>query len=354
MNWDSVRARTEFAWLDLLARLKYDGYRGYSAGARFAESLLDWLQQFDEAERAVAYGFVRHHLVYVGPSEMQHLVELFYPETVRALLAESVAAQLGIPRYLVWSRHDAREVYRGLLRRTLFMGLSDGARLDTFRRANEGLIRNEQVVSAIEIDDGKWRSLLSDLREEVADSCARFRFIFLVDDFAGSGLTVLRWNKKARRWDGKLPRFWKAIHRRIGKAVADDFTVVVHHYLASHRAAAELPTRAGRAARERGNNWLSTVVFRFGAVLSADLPVSDACVRGIMTIIDDHYNPGIMTRSMQVGGNDGRLGFSGCALPLILEHNTPNDSVALLWAESEASGDGPEMRPLFRRRQRHL
>ena len=53
------------------------------------------------------------------------------------------------------------------------------------------------------------------------------------------------------------------------------------------------------------------------------------------------------------------LGYGGCALPLVLAHNTPNNAVALLWAETrgEAREDGQPasaMRPLFRRRQRHV
>lgn len=29
MNWSDVRAREEFEWLRLMARLKYDGYRDF-------------------------------------------------------------------------------------------------------------------------------------------------------------------------------------------------------------------------------------------------------------------------------------------------------------------------------------
>ena len=46
MDWDDDRARDEFAWLKLMARLKYDGYRDFQAGMRFIESLATWLQQF--------------------------------------------------------------------------------------------------------------------------------------------------------------------------------------------------------------------------------------------------------------------------------------------------------------------
>ncbi len=63
MNWSDDRAREEFRWLRLMARLKYDGYRDFQAGMRFIESLVTWLQQFKPAERETAYGFVRKTLV---------------------------------------------------------------------------------------------------------------------------------------------------------------------------------------------------------------------------------------------------------------------------------------------------
>ncbi len=63
MKWDDNRARQEFAWLSLMARLKYDGYRDFVAGARFIENLADWLQQFKPVERETAYSFIRRGLV---------------------------------------------------------------------------------------------------------------------------------------------------------------------------------------------------------------------------------------------------------------------------------------------------
>jgi hypothetical protein len=354
MGWDAPRARSEFAWLDLISRLKYDSYRGYFAGARFVESLLDWLQQFEATEREVAYKFVRERLVFVGSSELQHLVELFYPETVRELLAGAIAKHAGIPEYLVWSRADLKAAYNQLLRQTLFLGISDGARLDTFRRVNVGTIRNEQVVPTIEFDDARWASLTKDLRKSLGNPDAQFRFIFLVDDFTGSGLTFLRRDTQGA-WTGKLVRFWESVKKRIDHgSVAADFRLVVHHYLASAQAVATIPSRAEDAARERRADWYPSVAYRFGATLPHALPVSKEREPDFLKLLDDHYNPAIMTPSMKVGGDDGRLGFAECGLPLVLEHNTPNNTVALVWAEADGTDGHPEMRPLFRRRQRHV
>jgi hypothetical protein len=317
------------------------------------ECLLDWLQQFAQSDRETAYQFLRTQLVFVSASEVQHLVELFYPETVRAMLSKEVARQRNVKNYLMWSNEDLKQQYKALLRRTLFMGLSDGARLDTFRRANVGVIENEQVVPTIDIDDERWEDLLKDLRRAVGDSTAQFRFVFLVDDFAGSGLTLLR-EEPGKGWKGKLLRFWDKNNARIGHALASDFTLVVHHYLASAQAADGIRQRAESVETARSSDWFPSVYHTFGSVLPAHVAISRESAPAFIDLIDRHYNSCIMTASMLVGGTDGRLGFAACALPLVIEHNTPNNSISIIWAEAAANEKGPEMRPLFRRRQRHL
>src|SRR4051794_1085887 len=92
MGWDDTRANEEFRWLSLMARLKYDGYEDFLAGARFIESLVNWLQQFPfGTDRQDAYSFVRCVLVYVGPAEMARLVESFYSDHVQRHLVDTVA-----------------------------------------------------------------------------------------------------------------------------------------------------------------------------------------------------------------------------------------------------------------------
>src|ERR1700730_5590288 len=145
MGWDAARFNAEFKWLQLMSRMKYDGYQDFLAGMRFIESLADWLQQFAPEERAAAYDFVRKHLVFIGPAEMRHLVELFYPETIQPRLIRKVAEACGIPQYRIWADAKAIALYETLLRKTLFIELSDGGRIDIFRRVNAGVISNEQI-----------------------------------------------------------------------------------------------------------------------------------------------------------------------------------------------------------------
>jgi hypothetical protein len=78
MNWDEETAASEYRWVRLMSRFKYDGYRDYVAGARFVESFAGWLIQFDPAHRAAAYEFIKTRLIYFSPLEIHRLVDQFY------------------------------------------------------------------------------------------------------------------------------------------------------------------------------------------------------------------------------------------------------------------------------------
>jgi hypothetical protein len=366
MHWSDERAREEYRWLRLMARLKYDGYRDFQAGMRFFESLATWLQQFDRAERETAYAFVRSRLVYVGPIEMQKLVEQFYPKTMRERLVSTVAAQRGIPAFRVLGDEAARSDVDRLRRQTLVMGLSDGARIDGVRHSNVGLLTNEQLVLATQLDKEKWEDLLGNLREDLKDEQALFRLVYLVDDFAGTGTSFFRYNEKKQKWSGKLWRFKESIEGARQVLGSDPFDpnweLCVHHYIASSTAAQAIGERQELAKDALvGDGWAKQVHISFGTVLPTDLPLGVVEGRddAFIKLTQTYYDPIIRTKHTDVGGVEHLgLGYGGCALPLVLNHNTPNNAVALLWAET-AGGDrdgvaAPAMRPLFRRRQRHV
>ena len=365
MNWHDDRARQEFNWVKLMARLKYDGYRDFQAGVRFTESLATWLQQFDPNERETAYGFVRRTLVYIGPSEMQRLVEQFYPRTVRDRLVRTVSTEHQIEPYRVLVVPDVRVASDRLRRQTLFMALSDGARVDTIRHANSGILSNEQFVHGTQVDPEKWRDLLDNLRKDLTDASARFRLIYLIDDFTGTGTSFLRFDMEKEIWRGKLIRFKDSIeiaNQVLGddKLFDDGWELCVHHYVASSSAVEAIQRRLGEASDILPQDWAQATHLSFGMVLPPELPI--IAVSGLhdefIRLTKSYYDPVIRTKHTDIGEvTHLGLGFGGCALPLVLEHNTPNNAIALLWAETDGDDRNgarvPAMRPLFRRRQRH-
>jgi len=368
MGWDDDRARKEFAWLSLMSRMKYDGYHDFLAGVRFIESLASWMQQFQlPEERERAYAFLRQVLVYVGPAEMLRLVESLYPNHVQRQLVHAVADAKNIAPYRVWAVREGAEAYDELLRRTIFIGLSEGARLDLFRRANAGVVSNEQVLLATYADEEKWDKVLADLRSDLNDPSAKFAVVYLIDDFVGSGTTFIRKDSKSGAWKGKLASFHSTVSEHVESYFDPNFIVCVHHYLATDQAALVLSERHGAALREMGESkWFRTVKFSYGCVLPAAFPIDKSSVPAATEFIAlakkyfDSEDPSVRNRHTDEGGTqDVALGFAGCALPLVLDHNTPNNSVALLWAETSGGADKESgdrrhaMRPLFRRRQRH-
>ncbi len=363
MQWNDNEARKEFRWLKLMARLKYDGYRDFQAGMRFMESLATWLQQFDKDERKDAYKFVKERMVYVGPGEMRRLVEQFYPNTIRQRIVRTVVKNMSIKPYTFQTNPAAMAQIEQLSRQTLVLGLSDGARMDIVRHANVGRLNNEQLVLAPQIDTEKWKDLLVNLREDLDDPKALFKIIYLVDDFAGTGTSFLRYKDDEKKWSGKLSRFCESLFNaindpKVGKIVAPDWQLCAHHYMATAAAKAKMETDELAARKDmKDPRWPSQVHLSFATVFDEKLPITAGTDDAFIALTNKYYDPAIETKHTLVGGvKHLGLGYGGCALPIILEHNTPNNSAALLWAETTGSTSGgvKAMRPLFRRRQRHV
>lgn len=363
MGWDDAKAGTEYRWLKLMAEMKYDAYRDFQAGMRFIESLARWLQQFEPDDRAVAYEFVRNRLVFIGLSETHHLVEQFYPTVAHTRFVTELAQRSGVLPYKVLTAPDCEDRIAHLRRRTLFLGLSDGARIDVLRHSNVGRLNNEQVVPTTQVDQEKWRDLLKELRKAEGPE-AKFELVFLIDDFTATGTSFLRWDEDQKRWKGKLHKFMESISREIegpesetiqDALFAPDWKVHVHHYMASYQAAKVLEQNFTVAKDSFDHAQWTSVDFTFGYIFPESLPLEAGRGDGpFMSLTRKYYNAGIETDHTKVGGTKGiGLGYGGCALPVILEHNTPNNSVALLWAEHDQTEE-PAMTPLFRRRQRHV
>ena len=355
MQWTDEQAMEEFRWMDLMARLKYDDYREFLAGMRFLESLVAWLQQFDQDDRPVAYSFVRNRLVFVGPAERQRLVELLYSTNIWPVLVRSAMQATGAKSWEVLVNANAKAYMDSDRRATLFLALSDGARLDAFRHANAGRISNEQVVVTVEPSPDKCNELLESLRQDLKDEAAVFRRIVLVDDFTASGTSLIR--QESGKWKGKLAKFLRAVNATA--LVGDSFELLLHHLIGTPKAYDHLRDSiaayrlADPAAWAKVSNQVEPT---FGMRYPESFPLAVGVDDDFIALTRKYYDEGIETSHTLKGGvKHLGLGYAGCSLPLVLDHNTPNNSVALLWAETEAKKrKGPrDMRPLFRRRQRH-
>lgn len=349
LEWDTNESTTEFEWLRMMVDAKFDHYQGYTPGERFYVHFIHWLQQFgSKQERRVAYDFVKERLIFVSQREMYHLVSLTLPIVQRAT-RRAVARELGLKVHQTWTNaHATREIQTTELR-TLYVGLSDGARIDVFRRENEGAVSNEQVVASSEITAKKWEGLSAELRKSLDArghtlAQATFKRICLIDDFTASGSTFVRFEND--EWSGKLHRFCDQNAQHIGKHIDEHATVHVHHYLATQKAASairDLVATYGKA--------MSSLLFEttFSNTLAPEVVIDEASDPSLVSLIYKYYDASIETNTHLKG--DVRFGYRQCGLPVVLDHNSPNNSIALLWARGEESN---LMRPLFPRKQRHV
>lgn len=355
MDWTDERATKEFAWLDLMVNYKFDRYQQYGPGYRFYVHLLRWLSQFDAPDREQAWELLRNRLVYMSQDEMHHLITLTGPTIERAMRC-AIAKRRGIPLYRIDSDTAATRELEEMRCRTLYVGVSDGARIDVFRRYNEGRISNEQVVPMIEISATKKAALKEKLQERLtamgSAASATFEWVCLIDDFTGSGYTSIRQDAETGAWDGKVHRFMKESAAGNGDPLlSKDAHVLVHHYLASHAASTTVSSLLpGYAGQHPGLSFLASFTY----VLPSSIVVSAELTPELAQLLLRHYDPSVENTHTKKGI---ALGYKNGGLPLVLEHNTPNNSLATLWARSNPTKENFDanhrMCPLFPRRQRH-
>ncbi len=358
MGWDDEDAQKESDWLRFMSKYKYDDYRGYLVGARFIESLVIWLQQFESKDQKAAYEYIKENLIYIGPAEIQRLIGKFFYEEVQKNLREKVAKTLGVPEYMVWSSERSVDEFKSEIRRTLFMGLSDGARLDSFRRANAD-ISNEQVVITTEINNIKWEDLLKELADDSKDKGKdkekqKFERVYLIDDFTASGTSLIREEKKELK--GKLKKFADALKQAqenlTERLFVNRFQIIVHHYIGTYQAKEKIEQLYNEPWIKKELD-IPDIRFSFGMLLPKDIRLIRSSEEKFADLCKKYYDHSIYDEHFRKSGApDGKFGYAECGIPLILYHNTPNNSLSLLWAETKGD-EGHTMKPLFKRGQRH-
>jgi hypothetical protein len=356
LGWQSNDVAKERPILQAMASLKYDQYEQFSPGLRFLESLALWLNQFDQQDRDIAYKFLKASLVFCSAEEMDHLVETAYPDHIRPILLARAATEQGVN-----VRHVGRIAesvgFRKLQRQTLFLGLSDGARIDAFRRANADL-NHEQIWQTHELSDERVTEQLDKLKLHMAsldtnsNDTPKFRSIVLLDDFSASGSSYYT-KKPDGTAGGKVAKLLNAladeksaIHRLCDGAGIE---IIVLIYMATDQAIAHL-----RAAIKDPMPGVTLARVETVQIVPSRIKIT----RGDTTVeftklIEKYYNTAIdkvvFDVHMKKGNTpDAKYGYADCGLPVVLHHNAPNNSLAILWYYENCP-----MRGIFPRVQRH-
>ncbi len=353
---DEDEAEEIFSELQFLAEYKYDYYEMYAPGRHFLEHFYIWIKQFDEENRKIALDLVRKHLIFISRREFEMLSGVLYWEKVRQIQFDLVSREQGIPRHKVSliANSDALEKIE---RSSLYIGMSDGARIDYFRRQNIK-IGNEQVLSSYHVDRYKCDDMIKNLEKDCGDG-KRFGLVFLIDDFCASGSTLIRTQEngnlkgtlsqlEAKNFPREKIENGKEIIVKpslLDTLLSHNSEIYLCPMLATQKSVDHIQSLVHRLSSN-----LKNLKVRPAAILDESLsvnsgksPIGNLCVNYYQDRMGDEHTGGVT------------FGYKKCGLILTLHHNTPNNSLYLLWNRRaiEAEGPCPAFEPLFKRIERH-
>jgi hypothetical protein len=356
MEWSPEEVSKERSLLQAMANLKYDEYHQFSPGIRFIESLAQWLGQFEMLEeKKTMYVFLKKYLIFISSDQMSHLVDLSFSTIINPIIIKKVASILNIQEYLINKIISSSE-YKNISRQSLFIGLSDGSRIDQLRR--RASLDNEQVLTTYYIDDEKTKDMISELQKTTPNE--KYTSVFLVDDFTASGTSYARYDGGIAK--GKVLKLLSKIftpddEKNNTKQIhfsdlveTKGLTIHLIFYIATETA---LENISKTIEEWKDKNDKKELKYTIQAVQTINnqarqILLEDANLIDIIktekyfdeTIIDRHYRMGDVKTPY--------LGFSGCGLPLVLFHNTPNNSLPIIWFSEDQKIKG-----LFPRITRH-
>ena len=346
MNWTSEEISEERPLIQALSNLKYDEYQNFSSGSRFIESLVKWLDQFKELEeKKIAYSFIKEQLIFFSNDQISHLVDITFSDKINPVLIDQTANKLKISPYLM-SKIIASDEYKETIRRSLFIGLSDGSRIDQLRRASA--LNNEQVLQTYTVSLNKIEDMLGELKK--SGYSGEFSSVFLIDDFTASGTSYFRFDAIKNEWKGKIYKTIKSIlDGDLKKLVSHLETIKIHivFFIATEEAIERLSDNV--------NNWKQESKLKFEFQIEAVQLITNEIKEQILArndfikLSEKYFDERIINRHYELGKHDKPyLGFNQCALPLVLSHNTPNNSLTILWLPEDMKYTG-----LFPRISRH-
>lgn len=347
MNWSPEEVSNERPLIQALATFKYNEYQQFSPGIRFIESLVKWLTQFEKIEeKKIAYQFILESLIFFSSDQISHLINITYADKIQPIIINKTALSIGLNPYCV-KRIVKSTTFKVTLRRSLFIGLSDGSKIDLLRRSTPR-ISNEQVLTTYHISNEKRSDMLDELIKVKINS--KFNTIFLIDDFTASGTSFFR--KSGTEWKGKIFKFLQSImpegeNRSLLELSDNSLEIHIIFYIATSEALTVLDKNINRYKSDHPE---LNFTFSIDAVQIIPSEIKDDVLdkKHFISLSEKYFDKSIIDRHYKEGKHDKpHLGFNECCLPLILNHNTPNNSLPLLWFPDD------KVKGLFPRVKRH-
>lgn len=204
--------------------------------------------------------------------------------------------------------------------------------------------------------EAKAEDMLGELRKSLETAAIplarpadeeRFSLIWLVDDFSGSGNTYIRFDGTERRFKGKIRKIYDRV--LAGDLMDPDYyEVYLLLYVATRQAIDHIEYWSERFTTEQGFKPLRLHVL---CPIEKDAALASRSEPALISVLgkEAYYDKKASDRHIAIGGTQSaQFGFAGCSLPLVLSHNTPNNSVYVLWGPEDYRFFG-----LFPRVSRH-
>lgn len=346
LGWDKEEIGDEYYHLAALGNSGYDDYVQFMPGTRFVANLAMWLARFPKNKRRAAYKFVKTKLLFIGRAQMEQIVSTAYPNHVLPCLIKQIAEEK-TNNFRFWEPEKilASDEFATLHDKCLFMGMSDGSHMDEFRRSSSR-INHEQVTRTHEINQARADKMRDKLKLRTGLDEPRFCNVFLMDDFSASGTSYIGASRS-----GKISAFHDSIKREGDPLhdLVDHDNLKIHAilYVATENAVKTI-TKNNKQMLFRKTPFTVTAIHTIPDHVkfdeSAD-PEFAALAKnpeyGHENIYDEHVT--------KENTPNPWLGFADCGLPIVLYHNTPNNSMPILWKHD----DGTAFRGLFPRISRH-
>lgn len=367
MNWKPKKLASELATLEFMGSMKYDAYDRFMPGMRFMSSLVLWLDSIDEKDRDKAFDFIKKRLIFISSTQMNYLVDLLYDNKIRNILLNTATEEVKMPYYML-ANEKVQKQFQIEKRSSLVIGLSDGAHTDILRRSAG--FNNEQVLTNYYPDSKKLEDMLDELRNDElfkGRSNVFFRRIFLIDDFTASGKSFIRYEEEDGKYHGKLKKIinelcaensdcdncdkgegFKHLSYLLNPA-QNEIKIDILFCIATQKAKNNIETAL--KAYLDAYPMKRKVDFEVHVVQPIDDQITNAIKSDadLNEVLKNHFViEAVMSKSYKKGKHDEPwLGFDECALPIVLSHNTPNNSLPILWQ------DHSSFHGLFPRISRH-
>lgn len=295
----------------------FSSYRFYDGKAKFADYLHVWCSQFSKYEVELMEEFFFENLLYISEADIDNCSRSVYPKLIEPM-STFLANTMGI---------DVNVIVNNMV----ILGLSDGARLDLVRYYSEK-VDNYHFSSESEVSDLRCNRIIKKCMKSSYFVEDLFTYI-LIDDFSGSGHSYLRYENG--KWKGKLVRFVEDTYKNMG--VIGRINVIISPYYCSQRAMEYLVDRISIAFADLDINWYIRPLYGLNNIY-VPAPIKE--------IISSKYmeNPIVDPNYMLGKHDEPYLGFNESCLCTVFYHNTPNNTLPILWHGEKA---------LFPRRNRH-